>query len=285
MTSLGLALVLAAAFCHATWNVLVKRVGGGPELVWLFSVLSVILYLPVALWVILVERPYFGPWQILFICGSTLVHMAYFLFLQVGYRKGDLSLVYPTARATGPLLSTAFAVVLLGEQVSLQMAAGALVMVTGVAFLTSGGRRDRAAVTTSLLFGLGTGVLIGIYTAWDAYSVSVLLIPPLLLDYVSSFGRSILLSPLALKRRELIVQHWRNHRLSLLAIAFFNPLAYILVLYALTFTPVAFVAPIRELSVPLTVLAGSLLLGEGHLKHRLGWSVVILAGLLLLIAA
>lgn len=285
MSSLGLALVLAAAICHATWNVLVKRVGGGPELVWLFSFLSVLMYLPVALWVIIVEQPYFGPWQLLFIGGSTLVHMAYFLFLQVGYRKGDLSVVYPTARATGPLLSTVIAVVLLGEHVTPQMALGALVMVTGVAFLTGGFRRGRGDVTTSLLFGLGTGCLIGFYTAWDAYSVSVLLIPPLLLDYVSSFGRTIILSPLAVKRRTLIAQHWRNHRLSLLAIAFFNPLAYILVLYALTFTPVAFVAPIRELSVPLTVLAGSLLLGEGHLKHRLGWSVVILSGMMLLILA
>ena len=48
MTYFALALVLTAAVCHATWNLLVKRIDGGPELVWLFSVISMVLYLPVA---------------------------------------------------------------------------------------------------------------------------------------------------------------------------------------------------------------------------------------------
>ncbi|WP_425416973.1 hypothetical protein [Oricola indica] len=68
-------------------------------------------------------------------------------------------------------------------------------------------------------------------------------------------------------------------------IAIFNPLAYILVLYALTFTPVAYVAPMREVSVLLTVLAGSLLLGEGRLRPRLFWAAVILSGMTLLVTA
>ena len=65
-------------------------------------------------------------------------------------------------------------------------------------------------------------------------------------------------------------------------IAVFNPLAYILVLVALTFTPVVYVAPARELSVLITVLLGTLLLGEGLLKQRLFWATVIMAGMVLL---
>lgn len=285
MSTFGFALVLAAAFCHATWNVCVKRIGGGAELIWLFSVLSVILYLPVAIWIVVVERPAIGLWQVLFISGSAGLHLCYFLLLQAGYRNGDLSLVYPIARATGPLLSTLFAVLWLGEVVTPQMAVGAAIIVFGVLMLTGGLSSHRRNVTASLLFGLGAGTLIGSYTAWDAYAVSTLLVPPLLLDYVSSLGRAVLLAPLARAKRDLVRRHWRDHRGGVLAIAIFNPLAYILVLYALTFTPVAYVAPIREVSVLLTVLAGSLFLKEAGLRPRLSWAVLILSGIVLLIAA
>ncbi len=279
----GLALVLVAAFCHATWNFFVKRINGGVELIWLFSVISIIVYLPLAVWILIVEQPYFGPWQIVFLLGTVALHLGYFMLLQAGYRHGDLSLVYPTARATGPLLSTTFAVVLLGEHVTAQMAVGAAVIIGGVLMLTGGIGRNRGKLSASLAFGLGAGLFIGSYTAWDAYAVSVLLVPPLLMDYASNLGRVVVLAPVAFRRRVVMMGHWRDHRMGVIIIAVFSPLAYILVLYALTFTPVAYVAPTREISVLLTVLAGSLLLKEGKLKERLGWAVVILTGMALLV--
>lgn len=285
MNTLGLALVLAAAVCHATWNFFVKRIDGGPELVWLFSVLSVALYLPVAAIILVTERPSFGTWEYLFILGSAVLHLGYFLLLQRGYRQGDLSLVYPTARATGPFLSTIFAIAFLGESMTPQIAAGGLAVIIGVVCLTGGFKREAKKVTASILFGLGAGLLIASYTVWDAYAVSALLVPPLLLDYVSSIGRTILLAPIALKRTELVARHWREHRLGVIAIAVFNPLAYILVLYALTFTPVVYVAPTREVSVLITVLMGSVLLGEGDLRRRMLWAALILVGVALLATA
>ncbi|PCJ90344.1 MAG: hypothetical protein COA52_10360 [Hyphomicrobiales bacterium] len=282
MTVLGFALVLTAAFCHATWNFFVKRIDGGPELVWLFSIISVAMYLPVALYILITERPVFGPLELAFIVVSSALHLCYFLLLQRGYRVGDLSLVYPTARATGPFLSTIFAVLFLGETITSQTLLGAVAVIFGVVCLTGGFKRGAKKLTASLGFGLGAGLLIGSYTAWDAYAVSVLLIPPLLLDYASSLGRAIVLAPVAMRRMGLVRGYWREHRMGVLAIAFFNPLAYILVLYALTFTPVVYVAPTREISVLLTVLLGSLLLGEGDLKRRLGWACLILCGVVLL---
>lgn len=195
MTYLGLALVLAAAVCHATWNFFVKRINGGPELIWLFSIISTALYLPLAACILFSEHAALGLVHLGFIAGSATLHLGYFLLLQTGYRKGDLSLVYPTARATGPIISTALAVMLLGETLNPQMAAGAAIIILGVFFLTGGIRRSAAGSTASLLFGLAAGLLIGSYTAWDAYAVSSLLIPPLLLDYASSFGRSICWHP------------------------------------------------------------------------------------------
>jgi len=83
----------------------------------------------------------------------------------------------------------------------------------------------------------------------------------------------------------LIAGHWRDHRLGVIAIAVFNPLAYILVLYALTFTPVVYVAPTREMSVLITVMMGSILLGEGDLRRRMLWAGLILVGVVLLATA
>ena len=277
MTFLGFALVLIAAFCHATWNFFVKRINAGPELVWLFSALSVVIYFPIAIYV-WTQTAEIDATQLLFIGGSSILHLGYFLLLQLGYRKGDLSLVYPTARATGPLLSTALAVILLGETLSLQIALGGAVIIFGVMMLTSGTRRSSGGAFLSMGFGISAGLLIGSYTAWDAYAVSTLMVPPLLLDYASSLGRSALLAPIAYRRREMVREIWRMHRTGVILIAVFNPLAYILVLVALTFTPVVYVAPVRELSVLLTVLMGSILLREGYLKRRLFWAVVILIG-------
>ncbi|MGB0085441.1 MAG: DMT family transporter [Rhodomicrobiaceae bacterium] len=285
MTTLGLALVLAAALCHATWNFFVKRIGGGPELVWLFSVISVALYLPVAIYILAADQPSFGPQQIEFILGSAVLHLGYFLLLQQGYRRGDLSLVYPTARATGPFLSTMFAVAFLGERMTPRIAAGGAAVIIGVLCLTGGFKRGAKNVRRSLLFGLGAGSLIGSYTVWDAHAVSALVVPPLLLDYVSSLGRTILLAPIAANRKELLKRHWREHRPGVIAIAIFNPLAYILVLYALTFTPVIYVAPTREVGVVITVLVGSVLLGEGDLRRRMSWAALILTGVALLATA
>ncbi len=282
MSSLALFLVVIAACCHATWNFLVKRIAGGPELVWLFSVISFVIYLPILLVVIALERPVIGLQAALFMAASSALHLGYFLLLQQGYRKGDLSLVYPTARATGPFLATTFAVVFLGEHVTLQILAGGVSIIVGVLFLTGGVSRGAKQISNSLVFGLAAGGLIGSYTAWDAYTVTALVVPPLILDYASIVGRIVFLSPYAITRRDKVAGYWRDHRKAVIGIAVFNPLAYILVLIALTSTPVVYVAPARELSVLITVLLGTVLLGEGAIKQRVAWAVLIFAGMVLL---
>ena len=282
MSLLAFSLVLAAAFCHATWNFYVKKINGGAELVWLFSLIACVLYLPAAIYIFIQEAPSFGWIEFAFILGSSVLHIGYFLLLQAGYRNGDLSLVYPTARATGPVLSVSFAVIFLGEAITLQIALGAALIVFGVVSLTGGFSKRASNLKSSLAFGLGSGTFIGAYTVWDAHAVATIMIPPLLLDYASIFIRMIIMTPIAIKRAEQVKMHWRDHRLPVFVVAALSPLAYILVLYAMTFTPVVYIAPLRESSVLLTVLMGSIILGEGDLKRRLGWAVVIMGGVAIL---
>ena len=279
MTLGALLLVLTAAFCHAGWNFLAKRVHGGAELVWLYSTLSALIYLPLAIWIFVNLPAALNGLQWLFIAGSAVLHLVYFVLLQAAYRHGDLSVIYPTARSMGPLVALILAIGFLSEYPTLQGGIGALIIVGGVFALTGGGP---AKGGKSLIFGLGVGCLIGSYTTWDAYGVAALAVPPLLMDYGANLGRGILLTPTALRRRAIVIGHWRSHKAEILGIAVLTPLAYILVLTAMQTTPVAYVAPLREVSVLLTVLAGSLLLGEGHLKHRLTWAAVILVGVVTL---
>jgi drug/metabolite transporter (DMT)-like permease len=163
-----------------------------------------------------------------------------------------------------------------------QIFVGGVSIVVGVLFLTGGLSRRAKHLSSSLLFGLAAGALIGSYTVWDAFVVTALVVPPLILDYASSVGRMVILFPYALTRGHIIAGYWRDHRRAVIAIAIFNPLAYILVLIALTSTPVVYVAPARELSVLITVLMGTMLLDEGALRQRMGWAVLILAGMVLL---
>ena len=110
MTVTALALVLAAAVVHALWNLIAKRAGGGPFFVGMYTSLPALLYAPMILVGASLGHWRIGPAGVLFIVGSALIHLCYFLALQHGYRLGDLSLVYPLARGTGPILSTLFAI-------------------------------------------------------------------------------------------------------------------------------------------------------------------------------
>ena len=278
MTLFGFSLVIFAAICHASWNFLVKRINAGPELVFLFSALSVIIYLPAAIWYSAAIYT-FTSIHYVFLFGTVLLHTGYFVMLNLGYRHGELSIVYPTARSTGPLLSVTFAVLVLGETASWQAVAGGALIVFGVLMLGGGLKaRNGDGTLKSLGFGLIVGTFIGAYTVWDAYAVATLLIPPLLMDWFSNLGRAVIMAPVAIRRRAALATLWRDHWHEALLVAVISPLAYILVLYAMTFTPVLYVAPLRETSVLLAVLLGAWLLKEGDLQRRLKWAGVIVFG-------
>jgi multidrug transporter EmrE-like cation transporter len=106
MTATALGLVLAAAVLHAAWNLLAKRAGGGAALVWLYGTASAVILMPPIIALFSLRRIDLGPTGLSYTLASAVLHVAYFLALQKGYEHGDLSVVYPVARGTGPVLST-----------------------------------------------------------------------------------------------------------------------------------------------------------------------------------
>ena len=271
---------------HASWNYFAKKVSGGVAFVWLFSSLSAGIYAPLAFFVYWQQRPELGFLSLIFMLGTAGLHITYFLVLQRGYKVGDLSLVYPLARGSGPLLSTLLAIVIFQERPSLLALAGAGLIIFSV-FLIAGGlslfhKNKSAQFQRALFFGLITGLLIASYTLWDKYAVAVLLIPPLIFDWSSNVLRSLFLTPSAYKEWKTVKWHWKNHLKELWIVALLSPLAYILVLSALQFSPVSYIAPAREVSILIGALMGAHLLKEQDSKRRLSAAFLMVLGVIAL---
>jgi multidrug transporter EmrE-like cation transporter len=153
-----LSLVVPAAFIHASWNILLKRVQGGLSFLWFVDILQSLVFAPWIAWVIYRENPALGVVEWFFIVGSAIMHIAYYFFLQRGYRLGDISLVYPIARGSGPMLSSLVAIVFLGERPSFLGVLGIAAIGVGIFCLTGGIRKNehpkiRPAVVAGLLTG------------------------------------------------------------------------------------------------------------------------------------
>ena len=283
MTIWALALILAAAIIHATWNLINKQASGHATFTWIVAVLSAIFYAPATIAIIEIFQIEITFIAVGIIAGSAALHSAYFVLLNQGYRSGDLSLVYPLARGTGPLLACIMAIVFLGERPSLIALLGALLVVGGVVLLSGNPARLRErADQKAVRFALITGVFIAAYTLWDKQAVSAFGIAPLVLDWGANVGRAVLLAPLALKYSDETMIEWREHKDEAIIIAVLIPLAYMLVLTAMIFTPVSYVAPAREISILVGAVLGARLLGEGDARRRLAAAGAMVLGVIAL---
>ncbi len=279
MTGLVFGLVLASAGMHAVWNLLAKQVGGGMAVVWLFSTIATLIYLPVALVIIVVQHPPMGIPQLVFLAGTCGLHIVYYFTLQRGYRAGDLSLVYPLARGTGPALAVVGAILLLGERPSVGAFIGAMGVSAGVFLLmgnplTLRSHENRGAI----LYGLVCGLSIAAYTLWDKQAVSALLIPPVILTWAGNAVQAAALAPAAYRYRDAARTAWNEHRLAVIGIGVLDSLSYILFLIALSFGSVTLLAPLRQVSILIGAFFGVRLLSEAASRRRLIAAGVMLLG-------
>ncbi|MBM4260619.1 MAG: EamA family transporter [Deltaproteobacteria bacterium] len=283
MTLWALILILVAAFIHATWNLLNKQASGHATFTWIVAVASAVLYAPLTIGMIVVWEIEIGFMQIGLMAGSAALHTAYFLLLNQGYRVGDLSLVYPLARGTGPLLSSLAAIVFLGERPSWLAMLGTALILAGVALLSFSGANFRAQGSRrAIMYALITGLFIAAYTLWDKHAVSRFALSPLALDWGANLGRAIMLTPFAIHFWPQTKIEWREHRYEAISIAALIPLSYILVLTAMQFTPVSYVAPAREISILIGTIMGTRLLAEGDATRRLTAAGAMVLGLIFL---
>lgn len=283
LTTLGL--VVTAAIIHAIWNLLAKRAAAARFFIWSYSTTVAVLYAPLVAWALIDAR---GEWTViavLSVFASGVLHLWYSQALQAGYRRADLSVVYPVARGTGPALSVIGAIVLLGEPASAVTLIGAALVVSGVIVIGLGNTRlDARTVRAGLLWGAFTGVFIASYTVNDGWAVRALGVSPFIIDYFGNFVRMVALTPGAVHGRAELVKEWRELKWTILSVGAIIPIPFILVLFAMTMAPVSVVAPAREMSMMVGVLLAWWVLKEPDVGRRLVGAALIAAGVALLTA-
>lgn len=276
--SLGvIALIFVASLLHALWNLSAKRVPqGGATFVWLYVSAAAVVLVPVALigWGGAVRSAWLVP-----LVGSGVLQMGHFLALQRGYAMGDLSVVYPLARGSGPPLAVAAAIVLLGEKPGILALVGVAAVSVGVVAIGWRGRGAHGHHFASVWYGLVAGAFIAAFTVWDAVAVTRLAVPPTMMLAGSALTQALLLTPYGLRRLDMAGGLWRQHWREVMTIAMLAPLSYVMVLFAMRLAPVSIVAPARELSIVMGIVIGWLALREPAPARRLAGAFIVLAGI------
>ena len=287
-------LVAGAAVLHVTWNVLLKTAGDPLRAAAVGMVTAAALICPIALAAWLIGgRPAIGPETLALSVASGLLEALYFGFLASAYRRGDLSLVYPLARGSAPLLSVAIGVVLLNERLGPIGYLGVAALLTGILtlqrpwqYLTAAGRASGGAAGFALL----TGITIASYSAVDR--VGVRGTTPLLYAGLIWASCSVFLSTYAVvyRRRQpdpepgTEIAPFSSRRAGVGGLITLG--AYLLILVAFTVAPLTAVAPLRESAIVLASGWGAFRLREaadrGDALRRIGSAGLVLLGALLL---
>jgi drug/metabolite transporter (DMT)-like permease len=280
MPTAALLLVGLGALAHTGWNLAAKRASGsGVAFIWLSSVIAMLVVTPFAAGSLSGDRPAI---RVLLLGGvvSGIIHVIYFVLLLQAYRVGDVSLAYPMARGSGPLIAMIGSLVIFAERPAVIALAGGLVVICGVAVIGFAGTRGVQVQPGVVGFGLATGVAIAAYTLWDSYSVNQLAISPMAQSWMSSATETVLLLPVVLASRIPIPRLVSRDLRAAMIVGIGSPLAYIAIMYAMRSAPTALVAPGREVSVVLVSLAGWLIFKEPNPRPRLLGAAVVLAGIL-----
>jgi uncharacterized membrane protein len=284
MSGLALGIVLIAAFLHASWNYLTKNSRNKIAFIWWAILFSTILFLPMFI--------YYWPavtissvgWAC--IVATGILHAFYFWFMGAAYERGDLSLVYPLSRGSGPLFVPILAVAFLNEQLSIMGILGIALVVVGIYvihlkdfFVQSFLEPFRAMGGRASLWALCTGGTIAGYSLVDKVGVSMLN-PPVYI-YLMFVISLLLLSPYVfVKVRSDLKQEWKINKIQILIVGFLDLFTYLMILFALQISKVSYVAAAREVSIVFSAFIGIVLLQEKNAPQKLAGSVLITLGVI-----
>jgi drug/metabolite transporter (DMT)-like permease len=285
VTSLALALVLAAAMLHATWNLLTKSSTDKVLFIWWTGIVGGVILLPFV--AVLSPVPAWEAGVVGRVVLGAVLRATYFLALGAAYSRGDLSLVYPLARGIAPVLVPAVAVVVLGERLTLPAGVGIAFVTAGV-YVMNVPRLTRAGLlapltaltTPAARFAALTGVLTASYSVVDKWAIDSG-VPPAWYAYLTIPIAALLLTPWAWSHPRRYVE-WRAHRGPIVAVSVLMTAGYLLVLFALQTAPVSHVAPAREVAIVFGAILGSLVLREAHGRQRVLGAILIVIGVTLL---
>lgn len=279
-------LTLLGSVAHAAWNLLASRAHAEDSrvFVWVYSTFTLVVLAPAA--AVALARGADLSWTLVGASAlSALFHTGYALSLQAAYSRSDLNVTYPVARGTGPVLAAAFAVAVLHERLSPAGWVGVALITAGVAVVSTGATPDatRHRRAAGVRWGLLIACGIAAYTLWDAHAVAGLGVDPVLYYAVGGVWMFAVMTLSTGRRLRLAADVARRHWRTGAAVAVLSPLAYVLVLVALTMAPVSVVAPLRSTSIVIGSLLAWWWLGEADGGRRLVGAVVVTAGVAALV--
>jgi uncharacterized membrane protein len=283
-----IALVLVSAGLHVAWNVRLKTAGDPLRAATVGMLAASVGIVPAGFLVWWASgRPALPVEGIALGLLSGVIEAGYFILLSAAYRRGDLSVIYPIARGTAPLLAVAVGVVVLGERLGVAGSIGVAALLAGVLILQRPWvvLRGKSSFDPSVAFALAIGVTIATYTAIDR--VGARLIDPLTYAAILWATTSVVLVLWVRLVAGGGVFAGGPEQIRYAAIGGWLTLgAYILILWALSIAPLAGVAPLRESAAVFAAAWGSVRLGEaadrGDVVRRVGASTLIVGGALLL---
>ena len=303
MPTLAIVLVLVAAVLHAGWNVLLKTSGDTLTTAVRLQAIGTAVLVPIGIAAWLANgMPAVPAAAIVLAVISGALEAAYFVLLASAYRRGPLSLVYPLARGSAPLLAVAIGIVLLGERLVPLAMAGVACLLVGIFLVARPWQAFRAAGAAqrgAVGFALATGASIAAYSAVDRLGVretepwiygSILAVVSTILTASAVIGgrRLGLLAPVP--AREIDAPRDRLGGLARDAVAGVLSLgAYMLVLFAYAIAPLATVAPLRESGIVLAAAWGAIRLREAAGRRDAGTRIaaagLVVVGAILLAVA
>jgi drug/metabolite transporter (DMT)-like permease len=208
-----------------------------------------------------------------YIAASSVLEVAYFVLLARAYDGGEVSVVYPVARGSAPVVVLVFSAIALREGVPAGAVVGIVLVALGVLLVGLGvfpGQmaRENALPLRDVWFGLAIGAVIASYTLVDSEGVEradpiaylALVVAPCALVY-----------PFVARVRPDV-----GLRSAATAAATFG--AFLMVLAAFRLAPAAPVAAVRESSVVIAALLAAVVLHEKVDRWRLAGAVAVAAG-------
>lgn len=264
-SSVFLAVVLAAGL-HATWNSLVK--GSTDKHATMLAV--VIGHLPIAM-LILPFSPTIDMTSVPWIIAGVILHLGYQLSLIAGYRIGDLTLVYPIARGSAPLIVTAVSIGVLGVSFTTTELTGVLFIALGLASLALVRGADGSRNPRAVVMALVTGAFIAGYSLVDGIGARIATTAVGFWTW-AAIGNAVAMSAWTALFRPRTFKVLRADRSTMwfgLAGGTASFVAYGLVIWAFTQAPIALVTALRETSIVF-----ALFIGVFFLKERLNLAKV-----------
>ncbi|MBW2544149.1 MAG: EamA family transporter [Deltaproteobacteria bacterium] len=284
MSDIALVIVIVAAFLHSGWNYFLKKSLDKLTYSWAFLVVSLVFYSPMFFYYwFRADIPMEG-W--LCIAATGLLHVLYYIFMCGAYERGDLSLVYPISRGSGPLLVPVMAVLFLHEKIYPMGALGIALVVSGIYVIhlrsfafDSFVEPFRAVKHGASSWSIMTGLTIAAYSLVDKVGVGFVE-PPLYIYFMLLIVVTSLSPYVLIKKREELRKEWRCNRNNILAVGVLVLLTYMMILFAFRMSNVSYVVAVRELSIVLSTIYGLVWFKEKHAMQKLTGSFIIALGVI-----